>query len=132
MSDLSDFDIFYYYGQNDLQMEIESDIQQNVVQGTRSLFYNRSNDSSGLDEFENIPNAITQTIIIPYNVVAALAKRNTYVGDGQNGTRDRRIVISQNTVKLRTDGNMIDISVFYIPLFNINAAQATTIKLPAL
>ena len=132
MSNLADFDIFYFYGQNDLQTEIESDIQQLVVQNSRSLFYNRANDSAGLDEFENVPNAVSQAIMVAFNIVASLAKRNTYVGNGQEGTRDHRIAVSQNSISVEQVGAELDISIFYIPLFNIDAGASTTVKLPSL
>ena len=125
---LRDPDYFFYYGENDLQDEIASDLQQLINQPGRSLFYNRSNDTARLDQYENTPNVFANTILIPYTIVDAIARRNTYVGDGQNGTRDRRIVASQNTVKAEMDGSQLNISIFYIPLFNINDGQQMTVE----
>lgn len=126
---LKDFDNFYYYGQGDIVDETESDIHQTVTQNSRSMFYNRSNDSAGLDEFENTPNTISQSVLMPYSIVSALARRNTYVGNGQDNTKDRRVVVSQNSIKTRANGNNIEISVFYIALVNINSVQKTTVSL---
>ena len=126
---LQDFDYFFYYGELGLQEEIRSDLYQLVMQPGRSLFYNRGNDSAGLDQYEGSPNAIVQMILIPYNIVNAISRRNTYVGDGQNNTRDRRVVASQNTVKIMNSENQVDVSVFYIPLFNINNGQQITTRL---
>jgi hypothetical protein len=125
---LKDFDNFYYYGQGDLKREIESDIHAIVNQNSRSLFYNRSNDSAGLDQYENTPNAIVQSVLIPYNIVSALSKRNINVGDGSNGSKDRRIAVSQNSVKIDNKENFIDVSIFYIALFDIAETQNTTAK----
>lgn len=125
---LRDSDLFFFYGDNELQDEISSDLQQLINQPSRSLFYNRSNDAAGIDQYENVPNVLAQTILIPYTIVDAISRRNTYVGDGQNGTRDRRIVASQSTVKVESEGSQMNISVFYIPLFNINDAQQSTIE----
>lgn len=127
---LKDFDNFYYYGQGDIVDEIESDIHQVVVQNSRSLFYNRSNDSAMVDEFENTPNTIVQSVLIPYSIVSALSRRNTYVGNGQDDTKDRRIVLSQNSIKVRASGSNIGISIFYIALININNVQKTTVSMP--
>lgn len=124
---LRDSDYFFFYGDNELADEISSDLQQLINQPSRSLFYNRSNDAAGIDQYENVPNVLAQTILIPYTIVDAISRRNTYVGDGQNGTRDRRIVASQSTVKVESEGSQMNISVFYIPLFNINDAQQTTV-----
>ena len=125
---LRDSDYFFFYGDNELADEISSDLQQLINQPSRSLFYNRSNDAAGIDQYENVPNVLAQTILIPYTIVDAISRRNTYVGDGQNGTRDRRIVASQSTVKVESEGSQMNISVFYIPLFNINDAQQSTIE----
>lgn len=125
---LKDFDNFYYYGQGDLKREIESDIHAIVNQNSRSLSYNRSNDSAGLDQYENTPNAIVQSVLIPYNIVSALSKRNVNIGDGSNGSKDRRIAVSQNSVKVDNKENFIDVSIFYIALFDIAETQNTTAK----
>jgi len=125
---LKDFDNFFYYGQGDLKREIESDIHSIVNQNVRSLYYNRDNDSAGLDQYENTPNAIVQSVLIPYNVVSALSKRNVNVGNGQNGSKDRRIAVSQNSVKIDNKENFIDVSIFYIALFDIANTQNTTAK----
>lgn len=130
VEELKDFDVFYFHGEGDLGTEIASDIQQLVIQPNRSLFYNRNNDSAGVDEYENVPNTLVQQILIPYNVALAISKRNTYVGDGTGNTKDRRVVVSQNTVKFESNQGELDISVFYIPLFNINARENATVKIP--
>lgn len=126
---LKDFDNFYYYGQGNTGIETESDIHQIVNQNSRSLYYNRSNDSAGLDEYENSPNTIILSVLIPYNIASALSKRNTYVGNGQNGTKERRIVLSQNSIKVENNENNVDISLFYIALSNVNSVQKTIIKI---
>lgn len=125
---LKDFDNFFYYGQGDLKREIESDIHSIVNQETRSLYYNRDNDSAGLDQYENTPNSIVQSVLIPYNIVSALSKRNVNVGNGQNGSKDRRIAVSQNSVKINNKENFIDVSIFYIALFDIADTQNTIAK----
>lgn len=130
IEELKDFDNFYYCGKGDLSREIESDIHQVIEQNSRSLYYNRSNDSAGLDEFENMPNTIIQLVLIPYAITSTLAKRNTYVGNGQDGTKDRRIAMSQNSVNIKTDKNNMEVSVGYIALADINNIQKTVANLP--
>lgn len=126
---LKDFDIFYYHGQGDLLDEIKSDVYQVVTQPIKSLYYNRTNDSAGIDQYENMPNTIAQVVLIPYSIVSALSSRNLYVGDGQNSTKDRRVAISQNYIKVSNKENEMDIKVFYIPLINTKNSETETIKI---
>ena len=56
---LRDFDMFFYYGQNDLELETRHDILVNLKQPKRSLFYDRCLDSAGIDDYENKPDGLT-------------------------------------------------------------------------
>ena len=126
---LKDFDNFYYYGQGDLKDEIKSDVYQVAIQNIRSLYYNRANDSAGIDQYINTPNTIAQTILIPYNVVSALSSRNLYVGNGQNNTKDRRVAVSQNYIRVKNSENFIEVALYYIPLVDTKGAESATIKI---
>jgi hypothetical protein len=118
ISVLQDFDHFYYYGQGDLSTEIKTDVYLNLLQKKRSLFYNRSYDSSGVREYENTPNAIFLAIMLPYDIVTSLIKRNSTVSNGTNGNPDRRIAVSQNSIKIDQKGGEADVMVSYINLFD--------------
>lgn len=114
-----DFDNFFYFGEGDLGEEIASDLLSIIVQPKRSLFYSRSKNSAGIDEYENNPNTVLLRILLPYDIISAVAVRNSIVGNGQNGTKERRIATSQDQVKIFQNGNNLDASVFYIPYYNL-------------
>lgn len=125
MNAFNDFDIFFYYGQNDLGIETKSDILTNLMQPKRSLFYNRSLDSAGMDAYENNPYGLNLRINLPYDIVSSLSKRNQYVSNGEDGSRDRRIAISQSTVRVENDpriGNA-KVTALYIPLADFKETE---------
>ena len=130
VSELKDFDNFFYYGQGDLSRETRHDVLLTLLQPGRSLYYSRDLDSAGIDGFENSPNTIGLTVLIPYNVVKALAKRNQFVGNGDGGTVDRRVAVSQNTVRVRSNKNVgeLNVTVQYVPLANLN--EGTEVSAP--
>lgn len=114
---LKDFDIFFYYGQNDLLTEIKSDVMANIMQGKRSLFFNRHLDSSGIQEYENAPISLLLQTKIPYDIVNSIALRNQYVSNGEGDLPDRRVAITQNNIKLNSDKKgSLDVVVYYTPL----------------
>lgn len=120
LTSLSDIDAFFFYGQNDPQLENESDLVRGLVQPKRSLFYNRQ-DGCGISSRENMPNSLTLEIGLRYDVVNWVSLRNNRVSDGSEGTRDRRLAVSQNTISFRRDakrGN-VDVNVGYIPFADI-------------
>ncbi len=119
VNDLKDFDNFYYHGQIDLAEEIKSDVLSTLLQSMRSLFYNRSYDSSEIGRYENSPNTIVLNILIPYVVVTALARRNQVVSAGDIGP-DRRIAISQTLVRVETNKDQLNVTVQFILLSNFN------------
>ena len=122
VSELKDFDNFFYYGKGDLARETRHDVLLTLVQPSRSLYYSRSLDSAGIDRFENHPNTIVLTVLLPYAVVRALSKRNQFVSNGDGDTKDRRVAVSQNLVRVRPEGNTgdLNVNVQYVPLSNLN------------
>lgn len=124
---LSDLDLFFYYSQNDAQAENESDLIHGLTQPPRTMFYNRR-DGAGASNYENFPNAYTLEIAMRYAIANWSAYRNTQVTDGNNGTRDRRIAISQDSIDFTRDnkGNL-NISVGYIPFADIKQAGAVMV-----
>lgn len=128
ISQLQDFDIFFYYGQSKLEIENKSDLLAGLVQPSRSMYYNRQ-DSAGVSDKENNPNTVGLQISVRYNIVRWSAYRNSQVTDGQNNTTDRRIAISQNSVNVKNDKNgNVDINVLFIPLADFKTPQ--TLELP--
>lgn len=132
---LQDFDIFFYYGHNELEIETKSDLLANLLQPKRSLFYNRSLDSAGIQDYENQPDGLTLRVNLPYDVVISLSKRNQYVSNGENGSRDRRVALSQSTVRIESDkkdiqrkGN-INVTVLYIPLADFKQTESLRVGL---
>lgn len=127
---LKDFDIFFYYGKNKLEIETKSDLMQNLIQSKRSLFYDRSLDSAGVSDYENNPVGLTLRVGLPYDIVKSIGKRNQFVSNGESGYRDRRVAVSQNTIKINTDNNgNVDITILYIPLADFKQTESLSIGL---
>lgn len=127
---LADFDIFFYYGKNDLEIETKSDLMQNLLQRKRSLFYNRSLDSAGVSDYENLPDGLALRVNLPYDIVNSISKRNQFVSNGSDGYRDRRVAISQSTIRINGDnvGN-IKATVLYIPLADFKQSESLSVPL---
>ena len=121
---LSDFDMFFYYGLNDLELETRHDIMLNVMQPKRSLLGNRALDAAGVADYENTPVGINQQIKLPFDIVESISRRNQYVSNGENGTKDRRVAVSQSSVRVESDtiGN-VSVTVLYIPLINFKQTE---------
>lgn len=124
---LSDLDLFFFYGEpgSDILMETESDILAGVLQPKRSLFYNRR-DSAGVTGRENMPNSLVLSIMTKYDITTWNAFRNQNVSDGENGTPDRRVAISQETVSIRQDGQEMDVLIEFIPFNNMKTKGKVT------
>jgi hypothetical protein len=121
----NDFDVFFFYGSNDLQLETESDLVAGLIQEKRSLFYNRQ-DAAGLKE--NYPNTFTLSVSTKYDITSWVSFRNTQVTDGTNSTRDRRVAVSQNYISFsRESVGTLNVEVLYIPFYNFKKAQQLTI-----
>ena len=125
---ITDFDVFFYYGQNDLELETKSDLLVNLLQTKRSLFYDRYYDSAGIDDYENYPEGLTLRINLPFDIVDSVAKRNQIVTNGEDGYKDRRVALSQSTILIDTkDG--VKVTVLYIPLANYNQSESLSVPL---
>lgn len=129
MRKLKDFDVFFFYGQNELSLETKSDIMQNIIQPRRTLFYDRDLDSAGITRYENQPNAIALQINLPYDIVISISKRNQFVSAGEQGLPDRRVALSQNTIRLNSRGGEVDVTVQYIPLSDFKQTESTNFSL---
>lgn len=130
LSTLQDLDNFFFYGtgENDIAMEIESDLVSGLMQPKRRLFYDRS-EGCGLVEKENQPNTLLFTILTKYDIVNWIGKRNNSVSDGSDGSTDRRILISQDSISFVQDGGNVDIEVNYIPLYNFKKPSKVSIPI---
>lgn len=123
---LKDFDMFFFYGQNDLDLEIKSDILINLLQGKRSLFYNRDSDASGVKDYENKPDGLDLRINLPYDIVSSMARRNQTVSAGENNQRDRRVAVSQSTIQVQPVSKSkgeISVTVYFIPLHSFKQSE---------
>ena len=60
-SDLKDFDIFFYYDQGNVDLEIASDVMAGLIQPKGTLLYNRQ-DGSGISSYENLPTGLLLSI----------------------------------------------------------------------
>ena len=126
---LRDFDHFFYYGQNDIGDEVKADLLSVIRQSRRSLFYNRDQDAAGIDEFENNPNTINLTILLPYAIMEAMGKRNQNVSNGEGGTRDRRAFTSQALIRIEQNADQLNLTVPYIPGYDLRQTDAVNTQL---
>lgn len=126
---LKDFDNFFFYGYGELEDETRSDVLQNVMQPRRSLFYARNMDSAGLPEYENYPESMYKHIIIPYQVVESLSMRNQYVSNGSNDHPDRRVAVSQSTIRIEENKGEMNITILFIPLSDYKQTQQVNVPL---
>lgn len=128
---LKDFDIIFYYGQNELSLETKSDILANLMQPKRSLFYNRALDSAGIPGYENNPEGLTLRVNLPYDIVSGLSLRNQFISNGEDDSKDRRVAVSQSTIRIEFDssnGN-VNITVLYIPLADFKQDESISFNL---
>jgi hypothetical protein len=123
MANLSSFDYFFYHGSQPLEEEIASEVLALLNQPRRTLFYSRAYNSSGVHDYENTPNSLILEVGLPYDVVESIARRNTLVSDGAQTGRDRRVLVSQETVSIQRSGGNVDLSVEYIQNVDNRANQ---------
>ena len=108
----SPWDTFFYYGKGELENEIQYDIFEFLMQMKRTYFYFR-NGSGGIPQYENMPSSLL-FFIAKYEIASALAYRNTYVSNGSDGSKDRRVAVSQSGVEMsQKDKGEIDIEIKY-------------------
>jgi hypothetical protein len=123
ISEICDPDIFFYYGSNPLELELDHDVMVGLLQPKRSMFYARS-DGAGIPDYENKPSSFMLEIGMRYDIVNWIAYRNTVVGDGNDGTAERRVAACQFSIDVvRGETGEVDVSVEYIPYADYSAAR---------
>ncbi len=127
LQQLSDIDIFFFFGDNDLSLEIESELIRGILQPKRSMFYNRD-EGAGIEDYENRPSGITFDIGLRYDIASWVSKNNARVTDGSGGYPDRRVAVSQNTIRIDRNKGQSDVSVYYIPFFNYQKPNVTSVQ----
>ena len=120
LDEMSSWDLFFYYGQNPLDLEIQSDLMLLCLQPDRSLYYNNL-ESGGIVGSENFPNTISLQVNLRYSISIAVARKNRFISDGTDGKPERRIAVSQNSIKFDVNRNELDTQILYIPYYNYNA-----------
>jgi len=108
----ANWDIFFFYGKSELDLECRFDLYELLLQNKRSLFYGRRL-SAGVNTFENMPNSIELQVLGRFDIASAVAYRNSVVSAGSGGSVDRRIAVSQYSISfLAKDGNL-DVNILY-------------------
>ena len=107
---------FFNYDDANVEQQIDHEIRRILMQMKRTMFYNRS---EGADIKENYPNTFSSQVKFRYSLVLAVAEYNLNVSNGEGGTVDRRIAISQNSVDFEQNGQELVISVGYYLLKNM-------------
>ncbi len=122
-AELSDINIFFNYGSLDLELETEHDIFLGLLQGRNSLFYNRR-DGAGISSYENYPSALWLQVMLKFEVMAWNAYRNVNTGNGLDGTKDRRVAMSQDYMKIENvENGAINFDIYYIPFSDYRNAK---------
>ena len=129
MPNISDINNMFYYGINDLRNELRHDIVQGIIQPRGTLFYGRQ-FGAGVRDFESYPNGLTLQIGLRYAIVDFIARRNQVVSNGTNGTRDRRVAVSHNSIRITKDGpGNLNVDIYYIPLADYENPDRITVPL---
>jgi hypothetical protein len=126
LQELADINTFFYYGELDLTLEIESDIAQLISQPKKSMFYNRS-DGCSVSDYENYPNTLLLEIMVRFDIAKGIYYRNLNVGDGTNGTQERRVAVSQWSIATERDGGNLNIQVNYLPFSDYTAIKSVNL-----
>lgn len=114
------WDMFFYYGLHPLEEETSYDLHEFLFSYTRELFYFRLG-SGGVYSYENYPIGYS-FFMLKYKLAYALSYRNTYVSNDINTGKDRRIAISQDTIKISSPGvGEVDIVIGYVLLSSLQA-----------
>lgn len=128
MNELADWDIFYYYGQLNQDLETKSDLLSGLMQPKRSMFYNRS-DGAGVSDYENYPNNLLLQVGLRYDIANWINYNNTQISDGTDGSKDRRIAVSQYSIELIAKRDYLDINVNYIKYSDMNQMKSINTKI---
>ena len=129
ISVLSNPDVFFYYGQNDLQLECESDLLSLAIQENRSLYYNRQ-EAGGVSDKEGNPEGFMMQIMTRFALAQAVSYRNSQVTNGSDNTKDRRIAISQNSIGLtKNKSGKVDVEALYFLYSNYTKPKTLNISI---
>lgn len=128
LDEIKNFDIFFFHGEVDPNLEIQSEITQGILQPLRTMFYNRS-DGSSVHERENFPNAVALQVGVKYDIASYIAFRNQNVSDGTNGKVDKRVAVSQTTINVENEENGLAVRILYIPLKDTQKPQVINLPL---
>lgn len=120
-------DAFFYWGQLDLNEEIESDVFWSLFQPEGSMFYNRS---FGTRMPENNPSALSLQIALRYSVEKTIGLRNQSVTNGENGYPDRRVAVSQSSVSIELGPEgQVDVQVDFIPIHDYESRGSISLPM---
>lgn len=120
---------FFYYGQGDLLDEIQDDLMCLMLEPAGGGSYFR-NWGVGLQKYENEVSQLLLQVGLRYDIAESIAARNQYVSNGQDGTKDRRVICSQQTIDvIKTSDESRSVVVRYVPAVDIRAVQQVTAPL---
>lgn len=120
-------DHFFYYGLDEVDREIDSDLIVGLFQPKRSLFYDPK-DGVGITEYENLPAGFYLEVSLKYDIISWISRRNQVVADGDTiGTHDRRVATSQAVIRVDSDVQKgeVNVTVNYVPFSTMKPAAVT-------
>jgi hypothetical protein len=127
-TDLANMDAFFFYEDLPLDHSTEHDVAVGVMQPKRTLYYDRE-DSAGISEYENLPSGIYTEIVVKYDIASWVSRRNQFVGNGEDGTADRRIATSQSVITVERRGGEIDVNIVFASFADIQTPTRLTAPL---
>lgn len=113
MSDLSNFDIFFFYGEDgsDSELECKHNVLLQVIQPPKTFFYGRDK-ISGISIFENQIISLLAQINIKYEIAMAIATYNNSLFIDENSEVDRRFAVSQDSIFIEDKGEEFDLFIY--------------------
>lgn len=122
--------MFLFYGDAPEDLEAEADLTCGLTQDSRSMFYHRDY-GAGVSDFENAPDGLSLQVGMKYRVADWVARNNLEVSDGSNGTRDRRVLVSQGSVQVEPDGGGKLVRVLYLRYADLMSPKVLAVPLGA-
>jgi hypothetical protein len=125
---LRSMDAFFFYDDLSVEDSILHDALVGLPQKKRSLFYYREG-SAGLDQHVNLPSGAFAEVMIRYDAAAWFGQRNRTVGDGTDGTKDRRAATSQEVIDVTRLGDGMEVAVPIVPFSELSEPRTARVSI---
>ena len=123
---LSNFDIFFFYGEDgsDPELETKHNVLIHVLQPPKSFFYGRDK-ISGISLFENEILSLLSQISMKFDIASSIANYNNSLFIDEDTKVDRRFAVSQDSIFI--EDNKTDFDIYIYGFLYQNYQQLTSI-----